>query len=60
MINRGTPVGTKFRRQILNPLQEDSLIEMTIPKKPTSSEQMYRITDKGIQVLQNMIELQHD
>ncbi len=51
---------TKFRRQILNPLLEDGLVEMTSPKKPRSSKQMYRITDRGIQVLQNMIELQHD
>ncbi len=51
---------TKFRRQVLNPLLEEGLVEMTCPKKPTSSKQMYRITDKGIQVLQSTIELYHD
>ncbi len=50
----------KFRRQILNPLLEDGLVEMTSPKKPTSSKQMYRITGKGIQVLQSTIDLYHD
>ncbi len=51
---------TKFRRQILNPLLEEGLVEMTCPKKPTSSKQMYRTTEKGIQVLQDKIELHHD
>jgi len=40
-------VGTKFRDQVLNPLIDDSLIEMTIPEKPQSSKQKYRLTDKG-------------
>ncbi len=38
---------TKFRHQVLNPLQEAGLVEMTIPDKPRSSKQRYRLTEKG-------------
>jgi ATP-dependent DNA helicase RecG len=38
---------TKFRNQVLNPLLEDKLLEMTIPDKPRSSKQKYRLTEKG-------------
>lgn len=38
---------TKFRHQVLRPLLETGLIEMTIPEKPRSSKQKYRLTDKG-------------
>jgi len=38
---------TKFRNQVLNPLLRDGLLEMTIPEKPNSSLQKYRLTDKG-------------
>ena len=34
---------TKFRNQIVNPLIDLGLIELTIPNKPTSSKQKYRI-----------------
>ncbi len=63
--NQGTLVGTKLalsRHQVavLRKYRIDNrLVEMTSPRKPTSSKQMYRITDKGIQVLQNTIELYH-
>lgn len=38
---------TKFRDQVLKPLLDMGLLEMTIPDKPTSSRQKYRLTAKG-------------
>ncbi len=38
---------TKFRNQVLKPLLEAGWLEMTVPDKPTSSKQKYRITAKG-------------
>jgi Fic family protein len=34
---------SKFRSQILNPLMAAGLVEQTIPEKPTSSKQKYRL-----------------
>ena len=42
---------TKFRDQVLKRLIGDGLIEMTIPDKPRSSKQKYRLTEKGRQLL---------
>ncbi len=42
---------TKFRKKYLNPLIGEGLIEMTIPDKPQSSLQRYRLTEKGNQWL---------
>jgi len=47
MVIAGRTNRTKFRDQVLNPLVERGLIEMTIPGKPTSSKQKYRLTKKG-------------
>ena len=38
---------TKFRNQVLNPLLNAGLLEMTIPGKPRSNKQKYRLTEKG-------------
>ena len=40
-----------FRVNYLKPLMEAGWLEMTIPDKPTSSKQRYRLTDKGRQLL---------
>ena len=42
---------TKFRDQVLKPLLDSAFIEMTLPDKPTSSLQKYRITPMGKIVL---------
>lgn len=38
---------TKFRDQVVAPLLEAGLLEMTIPDKPRSSKQQYRTTAAG-------------
>ena len=40
-----------FRKAYLLPALEAGLIEMTMPDKPRSSKQKYRLTDKGRQVM---------
>jgi ATP-dependent DNA helicase RecG len=42
---------TKFRNQVLGPMLAEELLEMTIPDKPRSSKQRYRITRLGLEVL---------
>jgi len=51
---RGRSDRTKFRNQVLAPLKEADLIEMTIPDKPTSSKQKYRLTMAGQVVVEQM------
>lgn len=43
-----------FRKVYLLPALEAGLIEMTIPDKPRSSKQKYRLTSKGLQFLNEM------
>jgi hypothetical protein len=45
-----------FRERYLKPALEDGLIEMTIPGKPNSRLQKYRLTDKGRRRLQQRAE----
>lgn len=42
---------TKFRDQVLVPLLDQGLVEMTVPDKPRSSRQRYRLTAAGRQAL---------
>lgn len=44
---------TKFRDQVLRPLLEAGLLEMTIPDKPRSSKQQYRTTAAGRALLRD-------
>jgi ATP-dependent DNA helicase RecG len=44
---------TKFRNQVLAPLLEQGLLEMTVPEKPRSSKQRYRLTADGREFLEN-------
>ncbi|NLF70849.1 MAG: DUF4062 domain-containing protein [Candidatus Anammoximicrobium sp.] len=39
---------TKFRHQVLDPLLAEGLVEMTIPDKPRSGNQKYRLTAEGL------------
>jgi len=43
----GRTDSTKFRNQVLIPLIEAGLLEMTLPDKPRSSKQKYRVTEEG-------------
>ena len=49
-----------FRGAYLVPASKAGLIEMTIPDKPRSSKQRYRLTDKGQDVLSRMISHTND
>lgn len=40
-----------FRKSYLNPALSVGMIELTIPEKPRSSKQKYRITDLGKKVV---------
>ena len=39
---------TKFRRKYIHPLLGTGILELTIPEKPNSQNQKYRLTAKGI------------
>ena len=51
MIPSGRTNRTKFRDQVLAPLLDAGLLEMTIPDKPRSSKQQYRTTPAGLERL---------
>ena len=39
---------TYFRKKYMHPLLEEDILELTIPDKPNSKNQKYRLTAKGI------------
>ena len=41
-----------FMNSVLKPLLDSGLLEMTIPDKPRSSKQKYRLTNKGRALLE--------
>ena len=41
---------TKFRKKFIYPLLEADILEQTIPDKPNSRNQKYRLTAKGLQL----------
>ena len=46
-----------FRSNFLLPALRDGLIEMTVPDKPRSSKQRYRLTPKGSEWLKQIREV---
>jgi len=42
---------TRFRKTVLRPLLDANILAMTIPDKPKSSKQRYRLTDNGREIL---------
>ena len=45
---------SKFREKVLRPLMKAGLLEMTIPDKPRSRHQRYRLTDEGKELLESL------
>ena len=39
-----------FRKEYLKPAINDEVVELTIPDKPNSNKQKYRLTNKGLKV----------
>ena len=45
---------TKFRRKYILPLLEAGIIEQTMPEKPNSQNQKYRLTAQGLGILYSL------
>ena len=44
-----------FKKTFINPLIKAGIIAMTVPDKPTSSNQKYVLTDKGVKLLSEKV-----
>ena len=51
MATIGITVHTKNVRRYIDPLEKAGLIEKTIPDKPSSPKQQYRLTEKGRKII---------
>ncbi len=47
----GKPGRTRYLNELMKRLQNDGLVEYTIPEKPTSRLQRYRLTARGRRIL---------
>ncbi|MCF7919067.1 MAG: putative DNA binding domain-containing protein [Candidatus Cloacimonetes bacterium] len=47
---------TTYNESYLKPAKQNGLVELTIPDKPQSKSQKYRLTEKGIRLLERLIE----
>ncbi len=52
MILAGESNRTRFRKRVFKPMLVAEWLEMTIPDKPTSSRQKYRLTATGKALLE--------
>ena len=60
LVKTGYSDRTKFRNNYIKPLLDDGYLRMTIPNKPQSSNQRYRLTEKGAELLNKVTEVQND
>ena len=54
LANFGLSDRTHLREHYIDPALADGLVERTIPEKPTSRLQKYRLTEKGRRLLEQM------
>ena len=45
---------TKFRRKYIHPLLEAGILEQTVPNKPNSRNQKYKLTAKGLELIKDL------
>ena len=60
LVKTGYSDRTKFRNSYMKPLLDDEYLEMTIPDKPQSSSQRYRLTEKGAELLNKVTEVRDE
>ena len=55
LVHMGLSDRTKFRRKYIHPLLEIDILEQTVPDKPNSRNQKYRLTTKGLALKNSQI-----